>query len=221
MPGFLIFLTLTGAALGAAIDLAVRARVRAGRWTLTSGETSPAFSTMLTALAGAGMPLASAHFLAGDPGLILLSAIYGWLLLTLAAIDLRLFILPDGLNLALLLAGAVMVWLYRPDVWMWHAAGAATGYALLWLVETGYRRLRGRDGLGRGDAKLLGAIGMWTGLTGIAPVLLVASLGGIATVVVMGALRRTSISGQTMIAFGPWIALGGYCVWLVPLLSVG
>jgi prepilin signal peptidase PulO-like enzyme (type II secretory pathway) len=103
----------------------------------------------------------------------------------------------------------------RPVVPVAGAAGAVTGFGLLWLVETGYRRMRGRDGLGRGDAKLLGALGAWVGAAGIAPVLLVASLSGIAAALVLSAHNSKALSGQTAIAFGPWIALGGYVIWLM------
>ena len=146
--------------------------------------------------------------------LLCLTLVFGLCLLALAVIDLKTFILPDGLNLTVFLLGCGMVAAYRQEVWLWHLAGAAAGYGLLWLVEVAYRKLRGIDGLGRGDAKLLGAIGMWVGLEGIPPVLLIASLGGIVSVVVAAALRRQALSGQTTIAFGPWIALGGYAVWL-------
>ena len=173
-----------------------------------------ALPLVASALAGGLVALAACLFSKDDPGLLAFSLLFGWALLALAVIDLQTFLLPDLLNLSVFLLGCGMVALYRQDVWMWHVAGAAVGYGLLWLVETGYRRLRGVDGLGRGDAKLLGAIGMWVGLMGISPVLLIASLSGILVAVSQSVIRRTSLSGQSMIAFGPSIALGGFVVWL-------
>lgn len=146
------------------------------------------------------------------------SLAFGWLLLALAAIDLRTFILPDSLNAALLLIGGLMVFATRPEAWPFHLAGAVFGYGLLWLVEISYRRIRGVDGLGRGDAKLLGAIGAWVGIGGLAPVLLIASVSAILATLALTLARRTTFSGQTMIAFGPWIALGGIVVWYLPPL---
>ncbi|MFN7180813.1 prepilin peptidase [Hyphomonas sp.] len=189
---------------------ALRGRCRTCRAPI--GWSAPA-----TEMAGA-LIAAAAVFFAPD-GLVLFTCAFGWLLLALAAIDFRTFLLPDGLNAALLTLGAAMVALTRPDDWALHAAGAALGFGLLWSVETLYRRLRGRDGLGRGDAKLLGAIGAWVGITGIPPVLLIASLSGIAAALALSVRRSTPLSGQSAIAFGPWIALGGYAVWLLqPLL---
>ncbi len=155
-----------------------------------------------------------AVFLA-PPGTLILTAIFGWLLLALAAVDLRTFLLPDPLTLAVLLSGATMVVLTRPGDWPWHVGGAVAGYLTLWGVETAYRQLRGVDGLGRGDAKLFGAIGMWTGLLGLPIVLLIASLAGIAAALLHAAITRISLSGSSAIAFGPWLALGGYTVWLI------
>lgn len=172
------------------------------------GWSSPATEIAGAAAAGAAV------FFAPD-GLVLFTCAFGWLLLALAAIDFRTLLLPDGLNAAVLALGAAMVALTRPDDWAAHAGGAALGFGLLWSVETLYRRLRGRDGLGRGDAKLLGAIGAWVGIAGIPPVLLIASLSGIAAALVLSIGKPAPLSGQTAIAFGPWIALGGFAVWLL------
>jgi len=144
-----------------------------------------------------------------------LTAAFGWLLLALANIDFRTRLLPDLLNAALLLLGAAMALLVRREDWLMHAAGAVMGFGVLWAVETAYRRLRGRDGLGRGDAKLLGAIGMWVGAMGLPLVLLIASLSGIAAALIQSWRSAAPIGAATAIAFGPWIALGGFTVWLL------
>ncbi|MFN3312446.1 MAG: prepilin peptidase [Hyphomonas sp.] len=174
-------------------------------------------SAPVTEIAGALVALAAVLLTPADmPFGLGFSLALGWLLLALAAIDRRTFLLPDGLNAAVLAAGAVMVAVVKPEEWPLHVTGAVAGYGLLRMVEVVYRRLRGVDGLGRGDAKLLGAIGGWVGLAGIPPVLLIASLSAILATLATSLVRRQSVSGQTAIAFGPWIALGGYVVWLLP-----
>lgn len=171
------------------------------------------WSSPITEIAGALVAAAAIAF--APDGLVLYTCAFGWLLLALAAIDLRTYLLPDALNAAVLAFGTLMVALTRPSEWMMHTAGAVIGFGLLWSVEVLYRRLRGRDGLGRGDAKLLGAIGVWVGATGIPPVLLIASLCGIAAALAISVRRSAPLSGQSAIAFGPWIALGGFAVWLL------
>jgi prepilin signal peptidase PulO-like enzyme (type II secretory pathway) len=208
MTGVEIFLVLMGAAAGYCI-------ARAACWVARrQGDAGAAVAALPVVAAGALVALAAVLLGPLDLPLLCLTIVFGLCLLALAVIDLKTFILPDGLNLAVFLLGGVMVALFRQEVWLWHLAGAVAGYGLLWLVEVAYRKLRGIDGLGRGDAKLLGAIGMWVGLEGIPPVLLIASLGGIVSVMVAAVLRRQALSGQTAIAFGPWIALWGYAVWL-------
>jgi prepilin signal peptidase PulO-like enzyme (type II secretory pathway) len=242
MSLFEVFLILAGLLVGSAIDAAADRFAREQPWAggrsrcgscerqLKWYELVPVVSWLvllgrcrtcrapigyaapLTEIAGALVAAAAVFWAA--PGELVFTVLFGWLLLTLAAIDLRTYLLPDPLNAAVLMLGAAMVVATRPDDWLLHGAGAAIGFGLLWLVETGYRRLRGRDGLGRGDAKLLGAIGAWVGAAGIAPVLLVASLSGISAALVLSARNSKALSGQTVIAFGPWIALGGFAIWL-------
>jgi|GEM_PF-837524 len=207
LPAGVITGFLTGAGLDAwAVKYAGKAAA--------PGETVARPRPFLAGLGGAGVAAASILLLPESPIFLCFTTTFGWLLLALALIDLRSYLLPDGLNLAVFLLGGLMVALFRQENWVWHLAGAVAGFGLLWLVEISYLRLRGIHGLGRGDAKLLGAIGMWTGLTGIPPVLLIASLAAILSVVLRAALKRQAVSGHSMIAFGPWIALGGYIVWL-------
>jgi prepilin signal peptidase PulO-like enzyme (type II secretory pathway) len=213
MNGVEPLLVLTGTATGYGI-------ARAADWVARrQGDTGWAVAHLPASAAGALVALAALLLGPASLPLLCLTLAFGLCLLALAVIDLKTLILPDGLNLTVLLLGGGMVAFFRQEAWLWHLGGAVAGYGLLWLVEVAYLRLRGINGLGRGDAKLLGAIGIWVGLDGIPPVLLIASLGGIMSVMVAAALQRRPLSGQTTIAFGPWIALGGFTVWLAgPLL---
>ena len=94
--------------------------------------------------------------------------VFGWMLLALAWIDWTHLRLPDVLTLPLLLAGLGATALLDPDDATDHALAAAIGYAALRLVSFGYLKLRGREGLGAGDAKLLAAAGgvAWAGRAG-------------------------------------------------------
>ncbi len=164
------------------------------------------------ALGGAAVAILSLYF--APDGTLFFTLLLGWLLLALALIDFRMFILPDALNLAVFALGAAMVAVTRPEAWIDHAAGAVIGYGALVSIEILYRRLRGRDGLGRGDAKLFGALGMWLGWSGLAPAMLIAALAGILATLAGALFRREAVGAGSMLAFGPWIALGGWAVWL-------
>jgi leader peptidase (prepilin peptidase)/N-methyltransferase len=93
----------------------------------------------------------------------LAAALLGWWLLLLAVLDLEHFWLPDRLTYPLILLGLGATALFTPALLLHHAAGAALGFLLLWTVATAYRALRGRHGLGGGDAKLFAAAGAWLG----------------------------------------------------------
>ena len=133
----------------------------------------------------------------------------GWTLLALAWIDLEWFILPDALTLPLLLGGLAATWLVDPDALGDAALGAALGWLVFASVAAGYRALRGRDGLGGGDAKLLAAAGAWLGWQALPEVML---LGAVAALVGGGALRLARDGAR--LAFGPWLALAIWLVWL-------
>lgn len=138
-------------------------------------------------------------------GVVLLPA-----LVALAWIDIRTLRLPDPLTLPLIGAGLVQSWYFTGDVW--HAlTGAAAGYLFFLVIEKGYRALRGQDGLGRGDAKLLAAGGAWCGWLGLPWIVLIASGSGLAFA---GALTLLGRRPAGMMPFGPFLALGIALVWL-------
>ena len=106
-------------------------------------------------------------------------ALFGWLLLPLALLDWRHFWLPDRLTAALAAVGLAAGGLLSGVPLLHRLIGGAIGYCALAVLATAYRRLRSREGLGGGDAKLLGAIGLWTGWAALPPILVAASLIGL------------------------------------------
>ncbi len=149
------------------------------------------------------------------PGTVFVATcVMGWLLLALSAIDIRTRRLPDVLNMLLALSGIAATAMIAANLVVEHLAAAAIGYGALVAVELAYRRLRGRDGLGRGDSKLLGAIGAWVGLQGLAACLFVGAASAIVFILVASRIRGTEIRGDLAIAFGPFLALGGWLTWV-------
>lgn len=147
------------------------------------------------------------------PGL-LWSCALGWILIVLAAIDLATLTLPDRLTLPLGLAGLAFAGLTGGlSAGLWHLTAAAAGFLAIEGLNAGYRALRGRDGLGRGDAKLAAAAGAWVGLAGLPTVLLAAAICALTAVVTMRASGRP-IAAATALPFGPALAVGLWLVWL-------
>lgn len=147
--------------------------------------------------------------------LILLGALCG-----LAVIDAQTFRLPDWLTLPLAAAGLAAAWILGLPVWL-HALGAVLGYAVLAGLELVYKRVRGRDGLGRGDAKLLAAGGAWCGALALPIILLVASTAGLLFVFALRLIGGRPVSGATRIAFGPFIALAIASAWILQRAGAG
>ncbi len=133
-------------------------------------------------------------------------------LLCLAAIDARTGYLPDALTLPLLWLGlgANYLWSFVPlaDA----VIGAVCGYGALALLAFFYRRFRGHDGLGGGDAKLLGALGAWAGWMALPPILMIAAILALVWIGFL-ALRGKQISATTALPFGPSLALAGALVF--------
>jgi leader peptidase (prepilin peptidase)/N-methyltransferase len=137
----------------------------------------------------------------------------GWTLLALGWIDWRHMILPDVLTLPLVLMGLAATWIRAPDSLVDHAAAAVAGYLVFRALEIGYRRLRGRDGLGQGDAKLLAAAGAWVGVAGLPFVILGGAVAGLCVALVWR-LRGEQVGAATALPFGTCLALALWTVWL-------
>ena len=148
------------------------------------------------------------------PQVYIATCVLGWLLVALSAVDIRTRRLPDSLNLVLAATGLAVAAVLDGTRLLDHVLGAVAGFGSLVAIEIAYRRLRGRDGIGRGDAKLLGGIGAWTGFQGLAPCIFVAAVSGIVLVLTVSATKRKRVSSDTAIPFGPFLALSGWLTWL-------
>jgi leader peptidase (prepilin peptidase)/N-methyltransferase len=172
-------------------------------------DAAPIALCILYALLGvAGLASSGAPYT-----IIALSAALGGVLLVLSVIDLRTYRLPDALTLPLAAAGPPLAWANGWGEPLWHIISAIAGYLLLYGVAQLYAKLRGRAGLGLGDAKLLAAAGSWLGLEGLPTVLLWATSSALLAVLA-AALLRHPITASTRIPFGPFLALGFWLVWL-------
>jgi leader peptidase (prepilin peptidase)/N-methyltransferase len=151
--------------------------------------------------------------LVASPSAALAGAAFGWLLLVLAVMDARDFWLPDPLVAALALVALAGAWVAPPGLGE-RMIGGAGGFVMLWLVATLYRRWRGREGLGGGDPKLFGAIGLALGWRMLPAVLLVAGLIGLGWVLV-ARLRGHPLAADDALPLGTLLAIAAYPAWLL------
>ncbi|MFS8371503.1 prepilin peptidase [Acetobacter indonesiensis] len=171
----------------------------------------PAIELAATVIAALALAVASPNspFIGG-------TVLLGWALLTLSWIDLETFLLPDALTLPLLLCGLVEGCMIPngPSLES-RVAGALAGWMLLTMVSAVYKAVRGRPGLGGGDAKLLAAGGAWVGVEALPIVLLGASVCGFILALILAA-RGRHLHARMMLPFGPCLALS---LWITRLMQ--
>jgi leader peptidase (prepilin peptidase) / N-methyltransferase len=133
--------------------------------------------------------------------------IFAWALIALTAIDIDTQLLPDDITLPLLWLG-LLVNLNNGFTPLSSAViGAIAGYLSLWAVYWLFKLTTGKEGMGYGDFKLLGAIGAWLGWKMLAIVILLSSLVG--AVVGIALIVFTRHGRNTPIPFGPYLAAAG------------
>ena len=84
--------------------------------------------------------------------------------------------------------------------------GGVLGYLIIWLIIFAYKKIKNKEGMGLGDAKLLSAIGFWFGWVSIPFVLFLSSI--IALGFSLPSLVNKSKNLSSQIPFGPYIILG-------------
>ena len=137
----------------------------------------------------------------------------GWLLLPLAILDWRHFWLPNALTLPLAFLGFALG-PYATDVGvMDRGIGAALGYGVLLAIALSYRAIRGRDGLGLGDAKLLGALGAWFGWQALPLILFCAAGSGLLVMLLTGRAK----SAAARAPLGTFLAIAAVPGWMLTI----
>ena len=128
-------------------------------------------------------------------------------LLAMSAIDIDTHLLPDSLTLPLLWAGLIVnfdgMFANLHDA----VAGAIAGYLVLWMVHWLFKLVRGVEGMGYGDFKLLAALGAWLGWAALPQIVLIAAVSG--AIVGLAATWRGRMRFGEPLPFGPFLAAGG------------
>lgn len=126
-------------------------------------------------------------------------------MIVLAVIDLRHRILPDAITLPGVGVGVACSLWWEPG-WPASAVGAVAGWALLRAISETWYRLRGYEGMGLGDAKMLAMVGAFLGWREMLVTLLVASLAGSLVGGAMVAASRDNL--KYALPFGTFLAFG-------------
>lgn len=142
-----------------------------------------------------------------------------WTLVAISVIDIDHQIIPDSIVLPLLWAGLIAS-LFSPvpgaqTLFIDPASsivGAAIGYLSLWTVYHGFRLVTGKEGMGHGDFKLLGAFGAWLGWNMLPLIILLSAVVG--AIVGIGMIALRGHDRNIPIPFGPYLAAAGWIAML-------
>ena len=158
-------------------------------------------------------------------------AIFAAILVVLTITDLRERILPDAVNFFGLGVGLLFSFFTKPldGTALWIAnrwfdfpppqpvlsfvdaiLGAVAGSGLLWVVAEGYFRLRGREGMGLGDVKMMAAVGAFLGLKRTLMTVLASSLLGSVIGIVLIAVSKKGRDYE--LPFGTFLGAGALLV---------
>lgn len=145
----------------------------------------------------------------------LVAVVFACLMLVLGLIDYDHMILPDRITLPGIAVGILLQpllpWARLGEGPWWAMAGgalgAALGYGVLWAIAEAWYRLRGEEGMGLGDAKMLALIGAFLGWKGALLAMFAGTLSG--SLVGIVAMRWGGQGWKTKLPFGAFLALGG------------
>lgn len=180
---------------------------------------------------------------------VLFSALFLWLLLALGVCDLLWFRLPDVLTAVLFALVMCAALGGRPggglgaeigdltSALLGAGAGAVAGTGSFLLLRLGYRALRGREGLGLGDVKLMAGLGAYAGVFDLPLLVLLAALIGLTggLLPLMRPLMRPLLRspdkrggyqqmgrplGQQALPFGAALCAAAALLWLLRALGL-
>lgn len=135
-------------------------------------------------------------------------------LLILTLTDIYYYLLPDIFTLFIAIIGIIMSHLnYTALTLSASAINFVYGYLLLFIPATLFKIIRGYNGLGGGDIKLMAGLSTWLPLPALPIVIIIASLSAL---IVMFITQTTN----TKIAFGPFLAFAGWLALLKNLFII-
>lgn len=163
-------------------------------------------------LAGAGAAWSAWHF--GFGAAAFGAMLFVWCTIALAFIDHATGYLPDDITLPLLWAGLLLN-LFGAFVPLQEAViGAAAGYLTLWAINAAFRLVRGIDGMGYGDFKMMAAVGAFVGWKSLFLVILLSSCVGLVFGLLQMVSARRGWDAMFRFHFGPFIAIAGVAALL-------
>jgi leader peptidase (prepilin peptidase) / N-methyltransferase len=166
----------------------------------------------------------SASFAVAPGWLSVAGATLAVLMLAIAAIDRRRFIIPDQLNALASFVGLIAVALngevLEAEAITYAIVRAAVMFGIFFAFRAGYRSLRGREGMGFGDVKLAAVAGLWLNWTDLPIAVDIAALSALASVLFSRMMGKEWKLTEKL-PFGLFFAPAIWVCWLFALWRQG
>lgn len=176
--------------------------LRARRRSIAAVAITLAAGTLPAVIAGPAFVVASTLALCG-------------LAAAIAVNDLASMLIPDRHTAGILAVGVACWWFEAGDLaeLVWRLGQGAALIVLLSLFDLAYRTLRGRDGIGFGDIKLVGASAVLVGVAGVGVQILLASVAAFIFIVLRAVRLRRPLRAAARVPFGAFLAPALVIVW--------
>jgi leader peptidase (prepilin peptidase)/N-methyltransferase len=140
------------------------------------------------------------------------------LMVAIAAVDARLFIIPDELTAAALVLGFAYAAVQDADMMLqalaWSLVRGAAPALVFLGVRAGYRRWRGREGIGLGDVKLAAVAGVWLDWPAIPVAIDIAAVAALGAYLIAFLCFRRAVRRTTRLPFGLFLAPAIWLAWI-------
>jgi leader peptidase (prepilin peptidase)/N-methyltransferase len=190
------------------------------RWCAVVSRTAPVLRTVdIIMSAGAASVGVAASFMLVSDWRGAAGAALALLMVAIAAVDARRFIIPDELSVAALALGFVYAAADDADAWgqalAWSVLRGAVPALAFLVIRALYRRLRGREGIGLGDVKLAGVAGVWLDWSIIPIAIEIAAVSALGAYLIRHLYFGRAIGPATRMPFGLFLAPAIWIGWLL------
>ena len=159
----------------------------------------------------AAVSFLSIYFIFGTSITTLLLLILSVFFIIIFFIDLKHYIIPNELTFPLMVIGFLKS--FDPNLnkaifpnYINSLIGGLIGYLIIWFIIFVYKKIRNKEGMGLGDAKLLAVVGFWFGWLSIPFTIFISSV--VALIFVIPSVLNKSRNMASQIPFGPYIIIG-------------
>jgi leader peptidase (prepilin peptidase) / N-methyltransferase len=141
------------------------------------------------------------------------------LMVAIAAVDGRRFIIPDELTAAALALGLSYAAISETEIWAqalaWSVLRGVVPALAFFAVRAGYRWWRGREGIGLGDVKLAAVAGVWLDWLSIPIAIEIAAVAALGAYLIMHFYFRRAVRRTTRLPFGLFLAPAIWIAWIL------